>query len=952
MSHWIILDDAHPKNNEWVNLSLQNLQANNYVLLLNFSIESSVKLRKKLALILSEHNIFNLSKEELENLNQKGNKFIALIIERWLTINHASSISTIDHPEIQPKDFLELYFETKTAKTLVKDNATIREKLAFISPLPPEQTGIANYNEKLLPLLGSRYDITLVVQQAYVSDHIKLLKGVSTIMSAQEFRETAYHFDRLVYHIGNSLYHAWQFDLIKEHPGLAVLHDYFLFDAIWWQENSGMVPQAVRRNLYEQYGFPALVDAETNHTSRGPDHYPVNAGIINDAAGILTHSHHAKQLHRQWYKNYPAEWVHTLPLYRDIPKTSLSTEDAKSRLKINPNTLILSSFGGINAKKGTDLIVDAFLDCPFPSELDVKLILVGTENTSPFGIELKKRIQSHRQGKKIIITGYTNDEQYKMWMHATDIAIQLRKESRGESSGTLFDVMVHQKCAIVNAHGSSAEVPANCVWQLEEEINIGELKQAMLELSTQPKQRTLIANRAFDWIVKTLDKKNILSRYHDAIEKSIEHPIRKEYQWLNKLSRCIQAGRLTEAETQGFIKFISPFCLLERRKKKRILFDISTLAWKDQKTGIERVTRELAIQLLSMNQNNYLVELIQWRGDTYYTHPDFAAKLLNISDQGLTSRPVEAVAGDIYLSVEWSPPILEQAREEMLKMRSRGVRFYFAIHDLLPIIMPQYFPKGTDQSMQRWFDAVSEIADGLLCVSQTVAHDVKQQIAWRKITTPTYITVFNSGADFNRKSVKTSPDEELLCAKIMTSASTRFIMVGTIEPRKGHDQVLAGIEQLWNNSDDISLIIVGKQGWDVENLIQKVKNHPQLNKKLFWLNGCSDGLLIKVYQQSSGLIAASYGEGFGLPLVEAAQYQIPILARDIPIFREVAQEYAEFFRADSDTDMANAIRIFAQNIQTFEMNDRPQMHFQNWEQSAKQLIEQICRDPALCLDSN
>lgn len=948
MSRWTVIDENY--STQWIECLTANLSPDDYLLLLNLSTTETVNLRKKLSLFFKESNIFSLTKGDMLTLGLKGKKLILLILQRWFEMTNASEVSTWNHSEAEPNAFLSRLLEIETPKLAQSKDKPVRKKLAFISPLPPEQTGIANYNEKLLPVLGHYYDLTLVVQQASVAEHIGSLDGVCEILSAKQFREVAPQFDRLVYHIGNSLYHAWQFALLKEHPGLVVLHDYFLFDAIWWQDSSGMTPFAVRRSLYEQHGFTALLDAETTHTKRGPDHYPVNADIILESAGLVMHSNHAAQLHRYWYPHHPKNWVNTLPLYRDIPKALHTSQEAKAKLKIDPDTLIISSFGGINAKKATDQIVEAYLDCEFPKSIRTKLVLVGSENPGPFGTSLKKKIASHPNGKNITVTGYTNEGQYNTWMQATDVAIQLRKDSRGESSGTLFDVLCYQKCAVVNAHGSSAEVPSECVWQIDEEIKTPQLINALLTLSTQPERRAQISEAGHRWIVNTLDKQNVLLRYQRAIEQSIEHPIRKEYYWLNQLSNHIQNERFSTTETRELIKLIAPLNLLERRRQKRILFDISTLAWKDQNTGIERVTKELAKQLLSTH-HDYHVELIQWRGETFYTHPDFAAKLLNISDEGLTSRPIEATAGDLYLSVEWSPPIIEQAKDEMLKMRARGVRLYFAVHDLLPILMPEFFPIGTDQAMQRWFKAVSEIADGLLCVSHTVAEDVRDQLQKNNKQNSPYISVFNSGADFTRKITQATTQEESLCESIENSSPTRLLMVGTLEPRKGHEQVLDGFENLWQENQDITLIIVGKQGWHVEHLINRLRTHHQLNKKLFWLEGCSDHVLNRVYQNSSGLIASSYGEGFGLPLVEAAQHGLPILARDIKIFREVAQNYADFFQAGSAAEMAHAITQFAE--QTIKDNsNKPKMRYQSWQQSAQQLLKELCSDPALCLESD
>jgi glycosyltransferase involved in cell wall biosynthesis len=110
---------------------------------------------------------------------------------------------------------------------------------------------------------------------------------------------------------------------------------------------------------------------------------------------------------------------------------------------------------------------------------------------------------------------------------------------------------------------------------------------------------------------------------------------------------------------------------------------------------------------------------------------------------------------------------------------------------------------------------------------------------------------------------------------------------------------------------------------------------------LLWLEGVSDEYLEHLYNHSDCLIAASYGEGFGLPLIEAAQYKLPIIARDLPVFREVAGEHAWYFSGASAQEMAQSLTEW---LTLFEQNRHPQsgqMPWLTWKGSARQLIGEI-----------
>jgi len=166
-------------------------------------------------------------------------------------------------------------------------------------------------------------------------------------------------------------------------------------------------------------------------------------------------------------------------------------------------------------------------------------------------------------------------------------------------------------------------------------------------------------------------------------------------------------------------------------------------------------------------------------------------------------------------------------------------------------------------------------------------------------------------------------------------------MVGTLEPRKGHVQVLEAFEQLWQAGHGVNLVIVGKQGWGVESFVERLCAHPELNKRLFWLEGISDEYLEKVYAASTCLIAASYGEGFGLPLIEAAQHKLPTIARDIPVFREVAGEHAYYFDGKSPDALAQSIKAWL-TLHGADLHPKSNdMPWLTWKQSARQLFENI-----------
>jgi glycosyltransferase involved in cell wall biosynthesis len=169
-------------------------------------------------------------------------------------------------------------------------------------------------------------------------------------------------------------------------------------------------------------------------------------------------------------------------------------------------------------------------------------------------------------------------------------------------------------------------------------------------------------------------------------------------------------------------------------------------------------------------------------------------------------------------------------------------------------------------------------------------------------------------------------------------------MVGTVEPRKGHAQTLAAFELLWADGVDVNLVIIGRQGWMVEMLLENLRPHHERGKRLFWLEGISDEYLEKIYAASTCLITASEAEGFGLPLIEAAQHKLPIITRDIPVSREVAGEHAFYFNGKEPADLARAVREWLALYQSDRHPKSHGMQWLTWKQSSQQLLDLILKE--------
>jgi len=288
------------------------------------------------------------------------------------------------------------------------------------------------------------------------------------------------------------------------------------------------------------------------------------------------------------------------------------------------------------------------------------------------------------------------------------------------------------------------------------------------------------------------------------------------------------------------------------------------------------------------------------------------------------------------------PSIVKAQAATLARMRDCGVKICFVVYDLLWTRMPPFFLQTAVESLYPWLEVVTA-SDGAICISKAVADELYHYICAHppNRSRPFDIGWFHLGTAALTGTSHPKPNKGPDLGRNAAGPTPFILMVGTIEPRKGHAQALAAFEDLWRRGADMRLVIIGKQGWMVESLVDRLRSHPELNRRLFWYAQAGDEPLEALYRTASGLLVASEGEGFGLPLIEAAHHRCPILARDIPVFREVAGEHASYFRAANAVELADALANWIAALQKGTAPQSAGMPLQTWAQSAEQLLSVI-----------
>lgn len=374
----------------------------------------------------------------------------------------------------------------------------------------------------------------------------------------------------------------------------------------------------------------------------------------------------------------------------------------------------------------------------------------------------------------------------------------------------------------------------------------------------------------------------------------------------------------------------------------QILVDISELARKDVGTGIQRVVRNVLREWMSNPPDKYRIELVYATSNHGYRYArSFSQKYEPNTYSDLIDEPVCYAPGDIFFALDFQPQVQSQQKDFYQYLLLHGVQVLFLVHDLIPIKHPEFFPDGNKEGFESWLHTII-ISNGLICVSKSTAIDLETWILENSgnFNFPIKIAWTHNGADLEVNPQKILSTSRKGAIKFdLISQNKSFLMVGTIEPRKGYQDVLNAFDVLWAENLDLNLIIIGKVGWGTAALVDRIISHPEFNKRLFLFHGISDEELNQLYSICVCLIAASYDEGFGLPLIEAARYGLPIIARDISVFREVAGNYAYYFSDENLSDnIPHAIKSW---LSLFEEDKHPKssnISSLTWKESAENLL--------------
>lgn len=413
----------------------------------------------------------------------------------------------------------------------VKEVSNSKKKIAFFTPLPPLQSGISDYSADIIDALSQYFDIDVYVDTGYQVD-CRLPDNITCRVHTQYKIHQPEYVDT-VFQVGNSEYHIYMWDYIRTYGGTMVLHDYNLHGVAECEaiHLRGRDISRYKELLLEDYSKQDVEDYLKVVGKGGNTHtqeMELNGFLTNYANKIIVHSQEAKE--KLLRRDIGRDVSHIQSYVRIEPLVDSSI--AKKELGLSKGQFVFAAFGHIHETKRALPIVKAFAKLAAEHQ-EIKLVFVGKLD-SALAPKFQQLIKQLEISDRIQVTGYTELEEFRQYIDATDVCLNLRWPYNGETSGSLMRILGKGKCVVVNNIGSFGEIPDEAcvklpsVEAMNEKQEVEAIYQAMKELYENSEKRHTLEQAARTFAEECLDLNVIAQQYRAVIEKPVCKSVSEE----------------------------------------------------------------------------------------------------------------------------------------------------------------------------------------------------------------------------------------------------------------------------------------------------------------------------------------------------------------------------------------------------------------------------------------
>lgn len=378
-----------------------------------------------------------------------------------------------------------------------------KPKMLYASPFMPLKSGISDYSAILIYLLKEEFDVTLYIDDYEIKDKniladFKVLKYKKDVVNFNGFQY-------LIYNIGNNPeYHSFIYETCLEYPGMVILHDvvlYYLFVGYYQSKNE------LYSKIYEVAGIDAVLQIKEAvkmvSTNLLEQKYlaakmPLNQELLKSSNKFMVHSRYAFDAVAKYTNK-----VRKINMVQQVAG-NIKAFDKKmlmSKYSLPENALILASFGIIAESKLNHIICKTVNKICNKMGQRICYVMVGEGNY------VNKYVDNH----VIFKTGFVDMDEFDSFIANSDIVLNLRYPSMGETSAVLVKALQIGKCCIINDDGWFSEIPDDCAVKISVQNIENQLQEKLDECIYDGGKRKKIADNARSYIEREYDRRLILN---------------------------------------------------------------------------------------------------------------------------------------------------------------------------------------------------------------------------------------------------------------------------------------------------------------------------------------------------------------------------------------------------------------------------------------------------------
>ena len=470
--------------------------------------------------------------------------------------------------------------------------------LILVTPLPKAETGIADYSMEIIKEISNYVSLTVVTDVSSLDPETANFLStqnvnVLDVLDEEEIRNLDGEF---LYNFGNSSFHTSDLEIFRRYPGFVILHDYFLSGLIWSKYSESVDVASFYGELYRIQGIsPFIKRGEIDAVHLAINNQSMNRFIIENALGVIVHSKHSLNLILNDYFLYEKEILISVPHLRKVesPKPYPLAVDRSDR------EILFVVFGIVADNKCYKEILKSWVE--INRNRDCRLVFVGEDLTSDSTI-LARELDVFDSVK---FAGRVSRDVYESYLAQADIAIQLRKNSRGETSGAILDVLAYGIPTITNAHGSNSEYPDEVLLKIQNDFACEDLIDAAKSLINNSKLRSDLSANAIRYVQVNHDPKSCAKDIIEYVFSSKRSSPMKEFQSFLTLagSMGVDQRKLIELR-HSYAESLPRFMA-----RKRIVVDLTPCFLVDIQERDVQSLREILIQT-STRYPNFMLQLV------------------------------------------------------------------------------------------------------------------------------------------------------------------------------------------------------------------------------------------------------------------------------------------------------------------------------------------------------